>query len=1005
MNSIQSLRRHLCVLMLAFGAFCAPVKGQAIANLHAEALTEMKAGNWPGAHTLLVRATDNFDARAPQLFGPRFGWFWYHRGYAEIKLGKYEDAMKSFKQCYEKYANVAAKKGQAPSMNLYHKKALLLWGHAAKGAEEWDTSIRMYKKFLKERDPTRDSYEKGVFYINMAINHFKLKKIKEGSEFLETAIKGKVTFPTPNKGIMAAFNDMVAAVIEKKDEASLLDFITKNRAHIKLEPFEAHEFSQLFMKLAQDAKASEMFRATFELYALVPSTIAAIDDIKSRLAMVGTYPRTIKDGSMIVKKEDLEASLLDLQNADKAGKVNEVYAFLNTAVMHEEDGNTRGAFAVYEQLELYFPKAKIFRDKKLVPAREGNLYNLVRTSAVIGEVLTTEHYGSIFLKDFPQSSHVDEVRRMMLTSLFFNGEYEKCIEVAERMIDNLSKPSKQHDICLFVLGGSKHYTAAFVEAQPLLDEYIETYDGKDADKIRLQATLYFQAANRSRLQEWTKSASLLDAFLKKYPDPKSNLYLPFALYDRANCYYAESENDPAFDNVTRIEEEFPGVAIMESNYALKGNILESLSKPDEAETYYKKALELAETKKNDLVAGECLFYLTALVGKEKIGKTENPRVAEAVPYYNKFWDQYGSDSPFKAKVAVAGIPGMAKIGKLDEALERLQGVIADIAKSPGTPGLEEAIGSYTDAYLKSHTPTELKEHYYAFPQIDSRDKATRALLRIAIIDVFEGVLESADKENDEKLVINAKAMIEVLFNELRTEFEPKDLSNFILVKVGDFIRKKTSSPAIAKPYYEEALNRPDDQTHKYRAIFGLADVLGRGTSDDQKRAIDLLTRVVADSDDDADKEDALYLIASLHSDRGDYDAAIKTANEYINTPSYRRKKLEARMLLGATYDKSGKKEDAMGVYAQIWGTSMGAIRYSAPAIKRWMEIVWDRNGNNPNGKSDRQFAYEKGAEYLKLTVNAVKKASQEEVVVYNQVKELVADYESRSDTTKVEEEE
>jgi hypothetical protein len=82
---------------------------------------------------------------------------------------------------------------------------------------------------------------------------------------------------------------------------------------------------------------------------------------------------------------------------------------------------------------------------------------------------------------------------------------------------------------------------------------------------------------------------------------------------------------------------------------------------------------------------------------------------------------------------------------------------------------------------------------------------------------------------------------------------------------------------------------------------------------------------------------------------------------------------------------------------------MGAIRYSAPAIKRWMEIVWDRNGNNSNGKSDRQFAYEKGTEYIQLTVNAIKKATQDEMIVYNQVKELVADYESRSDTTKVEE--
>ena len=67
---------------------------------------------------------------------------------------------------------------------------------------------------------------------------------------------------------------------------------------------------------------------------------------------------------------------------------------------------------------------------------------------------------------------------------------------------------------------------------------------------------------------------------------------------------------------------------------------------------------------------------------------ENPRVAEAVPYYNKFWEEYGNESHFKAKVAVAGIPGMRKVGKIEEALKRLQTVISGIAKEPGTPGLE-----------------------------------------------------------------------------------------------------------------------------------------------------------------------------------------------------------------------------------------------------------------------------------------------------------------------------
>ena len=50
--------------------------------------------------------------------------------------------------------------------------------------------------------------------------------------------------------------------------------------------------------------------------------------------------------------------------------------------------------------------------------------------SVIGEVMSTEQCGSRFLKAYPDSKHVPAVRRMMLTSLFYEGEYETCITVA-----------------------------------------------------------------------------------------------------------------------------------------------------------------------------------------------------------------------------------------------------------------------------------------------------------------------------------------------------------------------------------------------------------------------------------------------------------------------------------------------------------------------------------------------------------------------------------------------
>ncbi len=985
---------------------CAPLTGRTVDQYASDATKAMKASKWQEAHTLLSTATSKFDGRALAIFGPRFGWFWYQKGYCELKLRQFDEAAASFKICYEKYKNRAPKEGQRPSVNLFNKKALLMWGHAAKGSEEWKQSIKMYKKFLQERDKNRDTYNIGVLHINMAINHYKLGQLDKGHEFMEKALENKVKWETPNTSIMSVFNVLVEKSIELEKEKDLLGFISRNRSHVKLEPFESHQFTPLLMKLAQDAKDAEMLKTTFELYALIPSTVSIIDDVKARQFLVGDYERTIRDGSMILKKADLDADLVTLEEVNANGQVNEIYAYLNTAVLHEEEENVRGAFAVYEQLELYFPNAAIVSvdkdgKREVRKMREDNLFNLVRTSAVIGEVLITEKYGSLFLRDFPDSKYVDEVRRMMLTSLFFNSEYEKCVEVAEIMMPKLSKPSKQHDICLFVLGGSKHYLGAFYEAQPMLDEYIKTYGGESADKTRLQAATYFQAANRSRLQEFKEAGRLLDKFLKKYPEPRSNIYYPFALFDRANCHYSEEEPEPALKLVTRVEEEFPGVSVMESNFALKGNILQTLKRPAEAEEYYIKALDLAERKKNDLVAGECLFYLTALLGEEPAKGKKNPKLKESVKYYNKFWEEY-PESPFKGKVAVAGIPGMAEIGKRKEALERLQVVIADISNEPNTPDLEEVIGSYTEAYLVENSAEELKEHYYNFPGIDSRDKTTRALLRIAIISVFEDELKKAEKEKDQQKIARANADIKTLFGELQTDFKPEEMTPFILVKVGRFINK-TRSPMQAVPYFKKALEDKKALEYRLPAMNGLAKSYALGGSSDQKReAIGLLKKVGEESESSSEKAEALFTAAEIHFNLGEYDAVVTKTREYINNRRFRKKNVDCRYLLAQAHDKNGKVEDAIVSYQNFLLPSLaGSIKFSAPSVHRWMELLWSRNGKNSAGVSDRQLAYDSGKKYLRDTSRAITnaKVTEEEHELYEKVTQLVKEFGAHSDTT------
>ena len=199
MTPNTNLRRTFALFLLTLGIFAAPLQAQAVREFNTNAITAMKAEKWAEAHAILKKATELYDGRAMTLFGPRFGSFWYNRGYCELMLGMYPDAMKSFKTCYSKYPN--GKGGENESLNMYHKKSLLYWGHAAKGSGEWDTAIKSYKKFLAERDKTRDKYSRGVFYTNMATCYYKLRKIPEGNKELETAITTKVQCPSSMKTI------------------------------------------------------------------------------------------------------------------------------------------------------------------------------------------------------------------------------------------------------------------------------------------------------------------------------------------------------------------------------------------------------------------------------------------------------------------------------------------------------------------------------------------------------------------------------------------------------------------------------------------------------------------------------------------------------------------------------------------------------------------------------------------------------------------------------------
>jgi len=221
------------------------------------------------------------------------------------------------------------------------------------------------------------------------------------------------------------------------------------------------------------------------------------------------------------------------------------------------------------------------------------------------------------------------------------------------------------------------------------------------------------------------------------------------------------------------------------------------------------------------------------------------------------------------------------------------------------------------------------------------------------------------------------------------------------VKLGDYLRNNTSAPREALPYYDEALSR-QDQSYRFAALLGRADVYGRSNEDaDLAKALEDFERILSDSQDKPEREFALYRIVEILMKKGEYETAAKRSNEYLNRdekdgPVFGFSKFspEVGLILAQSFEKRGKIDDAIKMYVKVWSAHMGYIKVAAPAINRWMELSYERNrkSNDPKIVSDRQGAYNGGWRFVDLTGRFKDKLNAEDLALWTEVEKLVEKY-------------
>lgn len=580
------LRACAAALLLVVPAWS---ENAALEALVEGARTAMSDQDWAWALDFNTRAIQSGGDDPLATFGPQFGTIHYRKGLCEIKLKRWDDAMRSFEICYRDFPNDETTGG-----NPFEKMALLKWGEAAMGAEKWALAASCFTKFLGERDRVRDTFPQGAFYVNLAICQYRLGWIAEGNENLEIAIRNKENFPTPEVVVIAGFQALVGAALETRNEQALLDFIKMNRGGLVIAPFAMARYSPVFMKLAGDALDARLHRAALAIYQFVPSTAVAIDDTRARLKALGGADET-NDGTTVLSKAQLEQDLAALEAERRGSRPPEAVKLAALAFLHESLGNFRDAFAAYQQLELSYPNAD---------GREDRLFQLVRISSRLGPAAGTRTHAEKFITDFPQSEMLDSVRQLLISSIYESGDYAAVIAVAAPLLKLFKSGSPEHDYCLHVLGAAYYHAGRHEEAGPLLDRHVEEYPASGS----AQAAAFYQASNAARLGSSTSAAALLDRFLAAHPDAATNPFLPAALYDRA----AGAEPDAALEMIGHILREFPASPVIGRTYQLKGAVEETQGKTADAAKSYRHALKLAQKSGEPQLVGEILYALVRL---------------------------------------------------------------------------------------------------------------------------------------------------------------------------------------------------------------------------------------------------------------------------------------------------------------------------------------------------------------------------------------------------------
>jgi len=954
--------------------------------LRMQAAQEIQKGKWEEAIALINKAIDVYTPRIKMLgIKDDFGWFHFQKGQYEFINKRYDSAIVQFQTCYEKFPD--------GKLNVLRNMALMRWAECAIQQGEYKRGRELLEKFLRERNPNVDRVNIGIIYALMSQCCFleEQPNFDEGIKNLNLVVQNRANGQIPDANIFRAFLAMLQSAINTNRPEVAVKFLRENRKAVLIDEWRMGAYNSTLSQFALQAFNKNMPELAYEITSVIPSNSEVLENIKFALNRIGELPGVLDSSSVLVKEglKKLEQDYSQFKGGDGDPERTKVLlgAFINL-----NEGNYRSAREGMKILAAKYPELA-------TDTRETVMFQLVNVSSLLGDIMEAEKHAQAFLKEFPKSTYVPTVHQMTLMSLIKDGKFDKAYEVSTKVLQSSTEKTEQHEMASYVKGISAFSLGKVKEALGILGKFSDMYP-----KSQFSATVdYTIGQGYYFTEEMDKAKTQFGKFIEKYKEPADAGLLPWVYYMRSLAYFTQNDEEGfklSMADLEHLEKTYASHEIIAQTLLAKANVYRQDKKIEEAEKYYVKALEEAKRLKKNDVQAEALFKLGELYSDES-----KPRVDDFVKVYDEYFQNHDRmDRPFRIELAAISIDTMDKAGRWDQAMDRLQKLLIEYSRNPEKSGsVEPALVTYTKAYVKKNDAEKVKQHFNNFPGVRHDDVELRAMLRIGVIGVYEDVLKKAGE--DVALKGKSEAAIKVLFDELRNDFKPKDLSPYILIKLGNYLRDNPRTAKEAIPYYEEVVARKDAQ-NLMQANFGLADIyVGSSDRNLHEKAVAMLKDII-DKELGKDKigkipdrqtlDKARLRVLRAYSKLGKWAEATTAGEEYMTQVKVNRDRPEATFLYAVALKNNNNLDQSIIQQNLLISNYRGLITWSAPAMCEYLDMLVKRGkpegytapGGKTQERSDKYLAWERARGYLNATRPNLDKMTTEDKELWRKVEQM-----------------